>query len=161
MDLLLPFKHGTKMIRSVTLGPMTWDHSLKWQAGEFFSSVSLLFSLSDRPEEVLRQLRYPDVDRVMENFLAILPPGIREQIANGEVPQKFIPPQVDDLEPPLSEEHVEAAALDDPEDPGHDPYRMPTREEIEQDMLAHPVPPGGFEQKPPPKDTGLGFDIDG
>lgn len=86
--LLLPFRHGRKMIKSITLGPVMWEHTLKWQDGDYGKSIDLLFDIAEESAVILRKVRYPDVDRVMEQFFSMLPPEIREAIAAGTIPKK-------------------------------------------------------------------------
>jgi hypothetical protein len=126
---------------------MVWDHTLKWQDGEFKNSLSLLFALSDQTEEVMRQLRYPDVERVMDQFFAMIPPEIREQIASGVVPQK-VPAYVPEPEN-IPEDDQEEIPEEIQEEQTN---RMPTQAEIEADLAAHPVPEGGFGPN-------FGFDV--
>ncbi|RZN24758.1 hypothetical protein [Bradyrhizobium sp. Leo121] len=158
--LLLPFKHEGKWIRSIYLRPMAWDHALKWQDGDYASAMDLLFDIVEQSAEVVRQIRYPDVDRVMNQFFEMLPPDIRDQIAAGQIPQKVVPLQHDPEESTAPDPELEPEL---PFDEPYDPYRMPTKEEIEADMKAHPVPPE-LQQPFPPKQSdsqgsGLGFEV--
>ena len=45
-------------------------------------------SINSRPatETLIKQLRYPDADRVIQNFIEILPDDIKNAVVNGEWP---------------------------------------------------------------------------
>lgn len=97
IHLFIPFDHKGKRIESITLAPLRLGHVLKWNEGAWKTMIELLVDLAGVDEAVIRELRYPDADRVMECFMALLTPEIRNDIANGHIPP---PPQ------PLTTEEV-------------------------------------------------------
>lgn len=159
IELFLPFKHGRKWVRAIHLSPVTWDHTLRWQEGDYKRSLDLLFDLSVEPEAVLRKLRYPDVDRVMQQFFDMLPSEIREAIAAGQIPMKLVPDPVEEIPfqeettDPATQTTVEQAYEQAAHQEEYNPNRMPTQEEIDRDMQAHPVTPE-IE-----KGDGIGFEV--
>ncbi len=86
VELFIPFDFMGNRIEAIRLGPVLLDHSLRWEKGKFKTSIDLLSELSHLQLEALQQLRYPDVDRVMLEFLSILPSQIRDSIQRGEIP---------------------------------------------------------------------------
>ena len=88
VHLFIPFEHGGKKIEKVSFQPLRLGHVLKWNEGEWRSMIGLLVALADVSEEVIRDLRYPDADRIMETFLSMLTPEIRDDIGNNRIPQK-------------------------------------------------------------------------
>jgi len=86
IQLFIPFEFNGKKIESVTLSPLRLGHALRWNEGAWKTSVALLVELADVEEAVIRDLRYPDADRVMESFLTMLTPDIRDDIINGRIP---------------------------------------------------------------------------
>lgn len=158
IELLLPFKHEGKSVTLIGLAPVTWGHTLKWQGGEYTKSLDLLFELCEQPEAVIRSLRYPDVDRVMTQFFDMLPPEIRESIANGTIPQKIALPPAG-VEVPIEEVITEGDAGEPvPDQPEYTPYRPPTQSEISEDLKSHPPPDDPWAHLPK-DDTGLGFEV--
>ena len=91
IQLFIPFDFNGKRIESITLSPLRLGHALRWNEGAWKTSVALLVELADVEEAVIRELRYPDADRVMESFLTMLTPDIRDDIINGRVPTGVIP----------------------------------------------------------------------
>jgi len=71
----------------IEIGPVKLDHTLRWNQGEFRSTLQLMAALTGMPETALRLLTYPDADRVMAAFLAVLPAQMRDDILNGNIPQ--------------------------------------------------------------------------
>ncbi len=90
--LYLPFSHGGKKITKITIGPSKLDHTMKWNAGQYASSIQLLCEMAGESEELIRQLRYPDAERVMAAFMANLPDVIRDHITSGTIPQTATEP---------------------------------------------------------------------
>lgn len=91
-------------------------------------------------ETVLRQMRYPDVDRVFGVFLDMLPETVRDMIARGEIP---LPPE------------GESASVTPPEPTFNpsDPWaNMPAEE-------AGPVEPPADPDRPPGTSLGFGLDL--
>ena len=88
IHLFIPFEFDGRKIESITLAPVRFGHSLRWAAGDWRQSIHLLVELAGIEEAVIREIRYPDADRVMEAFLAMMPQEIRDDIANGRIPEK-------------------------------------------------------------------------
>jgi hypothetical protein len=95
--LFIPFEFAGKKVEQITLAPLRFGHVLRWNEGAWKTMVELLVELAGVEESVIRELRYPDADRVMEAFMAILTPEIRNDIAEGRIPMK------PDMEPELPE----------------------------------------------------------
>lgn len=89
VELFIPFEHGGKKIEKITFSPLLLGHVLRWNEGEWKSMIGLLVDLSDVDETVIRGLRYPDADRIMETFLGMLTPEIRDDIGNNRIPTKL------------------------------------------------------------------------
>lgn len=160
IKLFLPFKHGRKWVREITLAPVTWDHTLKWQSGDYQKATDLLFDIAEQSATIIRMVRYPDVDRVMTQFFEMLPPEIRESIAAGNIPTKAVVQQPD--EQPVLEEVPEVVGEPieqlKPKEK-YEPYRMPTKEEIAADMQAHPPPTDPFGHLDKNDEAALGFEV--
>jgi hypothetical protein len=88
VHLFIPFEHNKKKIESITLAPLRFGHALRWSEGAWKSMVELLVELSGVEQAIIHELRYPDADRVMEAFMSMLTPEIRDDIANGRIPLK-------------------------------------------------------------------------
>jgi hypothetical protein len=86
VELFIPFEHAGKRIDSITFGPFMLGHVLLWAEGHWASQFELMVELAGVDEAVMRQLRYPDADRVMEAFFAVITPEIRNAIAEGRIP---------------------------------------------------------------------------
>ena len=93
VHLFIPFEYNGKRIESITFSPVMFGHTLRWTAGEWRQSIDLLVELAGVEDAVVRSIRYPDADRVMEAFLSMLPPEIRDDIANGRIPEKQPTPE--------------------------------------------------------------------
>jgi hypothetical protein len=93
VELFVPFEWLGEKVDAVTLGPIVLGHALAWKQAQFkdlFDMMVEASSINGKPatEEVLRQLRYPDADRVLENFAQVLPPDIRNLFNAGMWPEK-------------------------------------------------------------------------
>jgi hypothetical protein len=87
VELLMPFEHLGKTIDVIHLKPVLFDHTLRWQQGEFASSLALLAALTGERETTLRLLRYPDADRVLATMFDMLPAAIQADINTGQIPR--------------------------------------------------------------------------
>jgi hypothetical protein len=101
VHLFIPFDQNGKKIESISFAPLRLGHVLRWNEGAWKSSLDLMVELSGVDESILRDVRYPDAERVTDAFMAILTPEIRDDITNGRIPMK--------REEPI-EDIVEAAA---------------------------------------------------
>lgn len=87
VELLIPFEHLGKTVDVIHLKPVLFDHTLRWQQGEFSSSLALLAVLTGERETTLRLLRYPDADRVLATMFDMLPAAIQADINTGQIPR--------------------------------------------------------------------------
>jgi hypothetical protein len=97
IHLFIPFEHNKQTISSITLGPLRFGHALRWGKGDFKDSMELLIDLAGVDQSVINNIRYPDATRVMDCFMEMLTPEIRDNIINGVVPLK---PEVEASEEP-------------------------------------------------------------
>ena len=99
VELFIPFDHGGKVIEKIVLSPFRFGDALRWGEGDFKTSLDLLAELAGVDDTVIRSLRYPDADRVMEAFIAMLPMDLKDDIASGRIPVKpqSMPRQPDPL----------------------------------------------------------------
>jgi hypothetical protein len=88
VELFIPFDYNGKRIDAITFGAVRFGHVLKWGEGAWQSMIELMTELAGIDEAILRELRYPDADRVLEVFFAMLPPNIRDDIGAGSFPAK-------------------------------------------------------------------------
>jgi hypothetical protein len=88
VELFVPFDLAGVHVDAIDIGPVKLDHVLRWSAGEFVSALALLSALSGLKDSALRELRYPDADRVFGVFLDMLPDALRKDIEAGVVPQR-------------------------------------------------------------------------
>jgi len=109
VHLFIPFEYNGKKIDSITFGAFKFGHLLLWQDRHWPSMIGLMTELAGVDEAVLRELRYPDADRVMEAFMANIPQEIRNDIATGNVPLKE-----SNIIEPVSEIEVDEAPNDEP-----------------------------------------------
>lgn len=86
VQLFVPFEFGGKRVDSITLSAFKFGHVLRWNEGYFKNMMGLLVNMAGVEENVLRELRYPDADRVMEAFMAMLTPEVRNDILSGQTP---------------------------------------------------------------------------
>jgi len=89
IHLFIPFDFNGKKIETITLAPLRLGHSLRWSKGDWKSSIEFLVELAGVEEAIIRELRYPDADRVMETFMAMMTPEIRADLMAGTIPEKF------------------------------------------------------------------------
>lgn len=84
--LYLPFSAAGREIKALHLKPTTLDHRMRWRRGEYASSLAILAELSGETEAVLLGIRDPDVDRVLDVMMAMLPTEMRDNIERGAIP---------------------------------------------------------------------------
>jgi hypothetical protein len=100
IHLYIPFEHNKKKIEVITLAPLRLGHVLRWNEGAWTTSTELLVELAGVDEAVIRDLRYPDADRVLDQFMQLLTPEIRDDVINGRVPLKAEPDEPADSDVP-------------------------------------------------------------
>ena len=88
IELFIPFEFQGRKIDAITFGPFRLGHVLGWNEGKWNNMMELMAELSGLEESVLRELRYPDADRVIESFMALLTPELRADISAGRIPTK-------------------------------------------------------------------------
>jgi hypothetical protein len=117
VELLIPFEHSGKTVDVIHLKPVLFDHTLRWQQGEFPSSLALLAVLSGERETTLRLLRYPDADRVLAAMFDMLPAAIQADINAGQIPRsdgsRPAAPAEEPTEPTEPEEPEESLRIDE------------------------------------------------
>ena len=111
VELLIPFEHLGKTVDVIHLKPVLFDHTLRWQQGEFSSSLALLAALTGERETTLRLLRYPDADRVLATMFDMLPAAIQADINTGQIPRG------EDNRPPARPDEAIEPAPAEPEEP--------------------------------------------
>jgi hypothetical protein len=109
VELFIPFRVGDEDVIAVTFGPWKMDYTLRWEKGEWVSLLAVMATVADVKEEVLRELRSPDDERVISAFLGMVPPEVRNQVAQGMVPRRVEeePYEGDEVYQPPAEEVVE------------------------------------------------------
>jgi hypothetical protein len=98
VELAVPIKHGSATIDTIEIRPPTIDTVVRWGEGGFPSSMALLADLSGVPERVLRQISYPDADRVMMALYNIVPQQLKTDFTSGNgrplaTPADELPPE--------------------------------------------------------------------
>lgn len=93
VELFIPYEFQGIRVEAISLGPYLFDHTLRWRKGAFEDMFAMMVELScnvtnGKPMRAddLRQLRYPDADRVLDNFVELLPAEIRQAIAGNYWP---------------------------------------------------------------------------
>jgi hypothetical protein len=116
IELFVPIEFLKAKIDAVTIRPVKLDHFLRWESGEISTALALLSELTGLQQAVLRQINYPDIERVMAAFVNMLPAKIAENINRGEVPVAGNPtvPLSPAQQAALEEEMVSAAELPPP-----------------------------------------------
>jgi len=93
VQLFIPFEYNGQRIEAITFAPLRFGHVLRWNVGDWPTMLAFMVELAGVEESVIRDLRYPDADRVIEAFLAYVTPEIRTDINNGTIPLKPEQPQ--------------------------------------------------------------------
>src|SRR6188768_2567889 len=86
--LFIPFEFNKVKIEAITIAPLRLGHVLRWNEGAWKTSIELIVELAGVDESVIRELRYPDADRVMEAFMAMVTPEMRDDMTTGRIPLK-------------------------------------------------------------------------
>jgi hypothetical protein len=86
VELLTPLHHQGRDIDEITISSPGFEHVIRWGMHEIPSTLALLSELTGLPEKLLRMITYPDVDRVMLAFTAMLPPAIQADFNKGARP---------------------------------------------------------------------------
>jgi hypothetical protein len=140
VELLVPLKHENKDVGEIAIRSPGLEHVIRWGHGEIPSTLALLAELCDLPEKLLRTITYPDVDRVMLAFTAMMPAMIQADFQAGKRP---LASDVDDLP---------ADAVDDQIDP-----RFP---HTDGPVKRFPAPPPKTTASAPKEIEGTGMSLD-
>ena len=92
IHLFIPFEFNGKKIEAITFAPLRLGHVMRWNEGAWKGMIDLMVDLAGVDKAVLHELRYPDADRVMDQFMALLTPEIRDDVINGRIPLPAEPP---------------------------------------------------------------------
>jgi len=122
VHLFIPFEYNGKRVDSITFSAFKFGHLMLWQDRRWQSMIELMTELAGVDEAVLRELRYPDADRVMEAFMSNIPQEIRNDIVQGNVPLKRPPEDmiVREVEVPDDGETPQGPGEPLPDDVGFD-----------------------------------------
>lgn len=88
VELFIPYEWQGKRIDRIVFRPLKLVNTEMWLKGSYKSIMHLMSDLSGLPEDTLRQLCYPDADRVMSEFINLLPDEIKAWVVKGQVPIK-------------------------------------------------------------------------
>ncbi len=127
VELNTPLQHGGRKIDELVIASPRFEHTIRWGRREIGSALALLSELTDLPERLLRQICYPDVDRVtfalfsQANFA-------QKEVMEGQRP--FASPEED-----LPEPTAVVGGISDQQDP-----RFP---HVAGPIQRFPAPPGG------------------
>lgn len=89
VELFIPFDYNGKRVESITFSALRFGNVLRWNGGEYATMMDLMIDLAGVENNLIRELRYPDTERVIEAFMALMTPEIRQNIAEGQVPTKM------------------------------------------------------------------------
>lgn len=95
IELLIPFEFQGIKYDAIGIAPCLLDHTQRWREGLFKDWFALLVELAHDAKtgkpmraDDLRQLRYPDADRVIDNFGELLPVEIKQAMAGNFWPTR-------------------------------------------------------------------------
>jgi hypothetical protein len=88
VHLFIPFEHNKQTIETITFAPLRLGHALRWGKGGFKDSMELLVDLAGVDQSIINNVRFPDATRVMDCFMEMLTPEIRDDIINNRIPLK-------------------------------------------------------------------------
>jgi hypothetical protein len=128
IELFVPVEFIKQKIDAVTIRPCKLDHFIRWQSGEISTALALLSELTGLQQAALRQINYPDIERIMAAFVSMLPVRIAANIEREEVPIAGNPtaPLSPVQQAALEEEAIAAAPPMPPVAPPPTPAEEPT-----------------------------------
>lgn len=88
VQLFIPFDYNGKKIESIAFAPLRLGHVLLWGQGHWKTMLGLMAELAGVDEALIREVRFPDADRMMEAFMSQLTDQIRSDINEGRIPLK-------------------------------------------------------------------------
>ncbi len=133
IELYVPFDWAGRRIDKISISALRLDHVLRWQKGQWQDSFDMLVEMSRPPNtplqdqtwpETLRQLRYPDADRVLAAFYDMLPPQIQVAISKGEIPIPTGPVQRQAVDEPYQPDDDDRQAVFDLEEQPPEPSNI-------------------------------------
>lgn len=86
VELAIPLQHAGHQLDELKIRPLTMGQLVRWNNNEIPSILALMAELTDLPELLLRQITFPDVDRVMLVFASMMPPVIQQAMSNNSRP---------------------------------------------------------------------------
>jgi hypothetical protein len=101
VELFAPYTSSGKQITAIEIAPVKLDHVIRWDERKYTSQLMLLSELSGLPEMTLRQMTYPDVDRVLTAFWGMLPPAILNNLSLVTA-SPMAPPPAEEVDPELA-----------------------------------------------------------
>ncbi|PWT74796.1 MAG: hypothetical protein C5B60_06265 [Chloroflexi bacterium] len=145
VELNRPLMHRGKEIAQLEIKPPNWDQQIRLAEQKIVSMLGLLAEMCGLPEQLLREMTYPDVDRVMLAFHSCLPPIMQQEFQQQRhalaTPTEQLPEPAD-------------VGVSDQDDPRF-PKMEGTVKKFEQ------PPQINFPEKPEKKkDSGTGINID-
>jgi len=94
VTLFIPFEFNGKKIDSITFSALKFGHVLLWGKGNWDSMVGLMAELANVDEALIREVRFPDADRILEAFMSQLTNEMRNDITEGRIPVKGIEEEI-------------------------------------------------------------------
>jgi len=143
VELLTPLHHQGREITEIVISPPGFEHVIRWGLQEIPSTLALLAELTGLPEKLLRMITYPDVDRVMLAFTALMPATIQADFSKGTRP--FATP-IDEL--PVDQ------IINDQIDPRYPHVDGPVQRNIEPVPVSR-MPAPSRRESPEPSNGGL------
>lgn len=150
VELNLPLHHAGRQYDEIRIKPLTMGQLVRWNNGQIVSIMGLMAELTDLPEMLLRQITFPDVDRLMLAFAAMMPPVIQAAMTNQSrpmaTPDNQLPPEYsvdarisDQVDPRFP--HVEGPVRRFPVPPQFSQPGQPQQPALPQDSQSIAQPP--------------------
>jgi hypothetical protein len=99
VELVHPLAAKSGTLTEITINPVNLDQVIRWGRGDISSSLQLMAEMTGQPERLLRQLVYPDVDRVTLAFMNVLPDSVTKGISEGKHPWATADDELELIEP--------------------------------------------------------------
>jgi hypothetical protein len=93
IELYVPFvaklaNNKTQNVDAIDIGPVTGDHVEFFMNGLYSNSYAMLAALCGHADDrILKQMRFPDTQRVMAAFMDMVPDFIAALIQAGKIPK--------------------------------------------------------------------------
>jgi len=147
VELNRPLSFRAQTVTQIEIKPPRWDQQIRLADQEITSMLGLLAEMCDLPEQLLRELTYPDVDRVMLAFHNCLPPIMRQQFEQGKY---TLATPKEELEEPAE------VRVTDQSDPRFPQFEGPVRRFKEPPKVDLPI-----SDKKVDEGSGLSLDVPG